>query len=81
MKYTDDIKYTFSSNLLSLWEDSGKADPQRVMIFGTRENMVVLIESTEWFVDGTFDVSPNVFKQLLTINVVYNGLNLPLVYA
>lgn len=76
----DEMKYTFSSKLF-LWDDSGKLDAQRIIIFATRENIELLSESNEWFIDGTFSVSPDIFKQLVTLNVIYSGMNLPLVYA
>ncbi|CAF0812115.1 unnamed protein product [Brachionus calyciflorus] len=34
-----------------------------------------------WCIDGKFDISPSLFKQLFTINVLLNGRNLPLLYA
>jgi hypothetical protein len=40
-----------------------------------------LSEIHEWYVDGTFAISPSLFKQVFTINVIFNGKNLPLVYA
>lgn len=37
--------------------------------------------TNEWYFDGTFDVSPELFKQVVTINIIFRGKNLPLVYA
>ena len=33
------------------------------------------------FVDGTFDVSPLLFRQLFTIHAIISGRNIPLVYS
>ena len=43
--------------------------------------MEILSESDHWYCDGTFDVSPTVFKQLYTIQIIKNGVLFPLVYA
>ena len=53
----------------------------RVIVFSTTKNFEILKNSTEWYCDGTFDVSPLLFKQVYTINVIMNGKNLPMVYA
>lgn len=41
----------------------------------------ILNDSSEWYVDGTFSVSPVLFKQVLTLNVIFRGRNLRLVYS
>ncbi|CAF0984018.1 unnamed protein product [Brachionus calyciflorus] len=33
------------------------------------------------YVDGTFQVAPLLYKQVVTVNVIYRGKNLPLVYS
>ena len=60
----------------------------RVLVFATRRNIEILCESSLWFLDGTFDVSPNIFVQVFTIlglrrrNVEEGeGVAVPLVYA
>ncbi|RNA31545.1 hypothetical protein BpHYR1_018914 [Brachionus plicatilis] len=61
--------------------DSGSVDPQRIIIFGTTKNLELLNSKSTWFIDGTFDISPDVFTQLFTFNIIKGGKNLPLVYA
>ena len=40
---------------------------ERVIVFGTNENLKYLFRSNIWFLDGTFKVSPNIFFQLFSI--------------
>lgn len=77
----DELKKTIKSELLFLWDESGKTDPLRVIIFSTTINIDKLDECQEWYVDGTFEVSPLLFKQVITVNVIFNGKNLPLIYS
>ena len=64
-----------------LYADSGLADPNRVIIFATPTNIQFLKAHATWFGDGTFAVSPSLFYQLYTINIITKGKNLPLIYA
>ena len=52
-----------------------------MMIFATEKNLQLLSENRRWLCDGTFDAAPILFKQLLTLHIIKNGKNLPLVYA
>ncbi|RMZ99549.1 hypothetical protein BpHYR1_012475 [Brachionus plicatilis] len=61
--------------------DSGCEDEERILIVSTRENIEFLNSESVWYVDGTFEISPDIFKQLFTINVIKNNRNLPLVYC
>lgn len=61
--------------------DSGYEDEERIIILSTRENIEFLNSESVWYVDGTFEISPDIFKQLFTINVIKNNRNLPLVYC
>ncbi|CAF1121885.1 unnamed protein product [Brachionus calyciflorus] len=61
--------------------DSGSVDRERIIIFGTTKNLELLNSESTWFVDGTFDISPDVFIQLFTVNIIKGGKNLPLLYA
>jgi hypothetical protein len=38
-------------------------------------------KTKNWYCDGTFAVSPKLFKQLYTINVIVGNKTLPMVYA
>ena len=62
-------------------DDSGKEDSSRILIFATSDNIELLNSTNEWYFDGTFDVSPELFKQVVTINIIFRRKNLPLVYA
>jgi hypothetical protein len=62
-------------------DDSGEDDEERIMLFSTETNIKWLMKHHEWYVDGTFEIAPDLFKQLFTIQIVVNGYNLPLVYA
>lgn len=69
-------------------DNSEAEDRQRVIVYATRRNIEILCESSIWFCDGTFEVSPNIFTQVFTIlglrrrNVENGeGVAVPLVYA
>lgn len=51
------------------WEDSGTDDPERILIFTTKENLKLLGRNPNWFCDGTFDISPTLLTQLNAILV------------
>lgn len=61
--------------------DSGADDPERVIVFGTVDNIKWLKQNPQWFIDGTFDICPKLFLQLFTIQITKNAYTLPLVYA
>ncbi len=56
-------------------------DTDRILVFATEKNFIILNKNPHWFGDGTFDVSPLLFKQLYTINVIESGKNLPMIFA
>ncbi|EEC02255.1 hypothetical protein IscW_ISCW001072, partial [Ixodes scapularis] len=43
--------------------DSGAGDSDRLFLFATDKNLQLLSQYTNWFADGTFDVSPSLFHQ------------------
>ena len=47
--------------------DSGQGDADRIFIFGTNQSLQLLLQSQNWFVDGTFKVCPQIFFQIYTI--------------
>lgn len=67
----ENLKYTLESNQLFLWDDRGANDLNRVLMFSCDKNIEILNENKIRFVDGTFDIAPAEFKQVLTINVVW----------
>ena len=48
----------------------------RLIIFGTRESISFLENSSDWFNDGTFSVAPPGFTQLYTLHGLRDGRNL-----
>lgn len=63
-------------------EDGEEVDERdRVMVFGTRNNLRLLGKSVKWFSDGTFKVAPLLFLQLLTIHGMFNDHAVPFIYA
>ena len=60
------LKYTYNNEYF-IWQDSGYGDPQRVFIFATEANIKLLASYNEWYMDGTFEVSPLIYKQMYNI--------------
>ena len=61
--------------------DSGKSDKNRVIFFSTDENLKLLSTNNDWYMDGTFDIAPAIFKQVYTIHILFRGTTLPMLYA
>lgn len=60
--------------------DSG-ASNNRMIVFGTRENLRKLAHHRDWYMDGTFSSSPALFAQLFTIHFLENRSAFPMVFA
>jgi len=87
------FKQTIAGDQFLLYDSFEDIDYQltcgRIIIFATKENLRILMNSPTWFVDGTFKVVPTIFFQLFTIlgptTQTTNGtdqvIGLPLVYA
>jgi hypothetical protein len=64
------------------WDDSGRSDDTRVILFTTEANLRLMQSHRDLLVDGTFDLAPKrVFKQVYTIHIIYKNKGLPLVYG
>jgi len=61
--------------------DSGVGDNNRILIFGTMQNLSILSTCRTWLADGTFDTAPSLFSQIYTIHGIKHGHTFPLVYA
>jgi hypothetical protein len=72
---------TLDGKELFYFHDTGTEDPQRIIIFTTKENLKWLGKLRDWLGDGTFDIAPKTFRQLYTIHGLKNHKTLPLVYA
>jgi hypothetical protein len=53
----------------------------RILTFGTRNNLDLLKEFTHWSVDGTFKACPGVFYQIFVIHAFIDLKALPMLYA
>lgn len=78
-----EIPYEYKNTLdgsAFLLFDSGPC-PDRILMYSTHRNLQLLDCAQQWYADGTFKVSPNLFYQLYTIHVFINGACVPLVYG
>lgn len=53
----------------------------RILIFSTRDNLELMVNSHHWLADGTFSTVPVRFTQLYTIHCVQHSNVVPTVYA
>ena len=53
---------------------------QRILIFTTDDNLMMLKNSPIWAVDGTFSVVPSIFVQLFTIHIFHDEMVKQLFY-
>lgn len=74
------LQKTSRGEMFLLW-DSGSNDANRIIMFGTRNNIDILQEFRHWCVDGTFKVAPKFFCQMFTIHSLVDGKAVPLIYA
>ena len=61
--------------------DSGFGDPDRLIIFGTEKNIIILKSNGVWYGDDTFSISPELFYQVYTANVIIRGKNLSMCFV
>ncbi|KAK3913130.1 PKS-NRPS hybrid synthetase [Frankliniella fusca] len=54
---------------------------KRTLVFASKAGLKALTRSLTWQLDGTFETSPDIFAQILTIHGEYREHMLPLVYA
>lgn len=59
--------------------DSGPG-VQRIIIFTTRKNLDLMVNTQHWFADGTFKSTPPLFQQLYTIHGIKYNAVVPTVY-
>ena len=76
----DALISTMRNSNFILW-DSGEDDVNRILMFGTEENLVILEQHRHWFMDGTFKVAPEMFFQVFTIHALVDKSALPLIYV
>ncbi|RNA15738.1 hypothetical protein BpHYR1_039360 [Brachionus plicatilis] len=80
IKIPNKLSLTYSGNQFVFF-DGGQDDENRIIVLATDENLNVLKNIKIWCVDGTFEITPTLFYQLFTINVIESGRNIPLLYA
>ena len=61
--------------------DSGVGDVNRILLFATDQGINLLSTSDNWFGDGTFDVSPDIFFQVYTVHTMCHGKVVPCLYG
>ncbi|CAF3984236.1 unnamed protein product, partial [Rotaria sp. Silwood1] len=67
-------------NEIFLRIDTGPG-PDRMLIFSSPEQCSILASSTEFLVDGTFDIVPDIFYQLYVIHAVHREHVIPVVFC
>lgn len=77
----DDLKTTIGDqNRQFLLFDVAEHD-ERILCFGTVENVKKLSECPQWYLDGTFKTAPRLFRQIYTIHGAVNSTTFPFIYA
>lgn len=76
----EEFQKTFRGDSFLLY-DSGNEDQNRIIIFGTNNNLSLLKEFCDWSVDGTFKVAPIFFYQVYTIHCLVDRKAVPMIYA
>lgn len=64
-----------------LLHDSGYGHADRILIFGTENNLSLLRRAHLWLVDGTFKTAPRLFYQLYTVHCIFESETFPVLYA
>jgi hypothetical protein len=57
------------------------SEPDRIIVFVTRDDFEEMARSSRWFMDGAFKTTPLLFAQVYTIHVLKQGQTLPMVFA
>jgi hypothetical protein len=76
----DALRNTLRNAAFVLW-DSGEDDVNRILMFGTEENLDILEQHRHWFMDGTFKVAPEMFFQVFSIHALVDKSAAPLIYV
>ena len=56
-----------------LYDSGAESGNQRIVIFGTQDNVELLSSATVWLADGTFKTVPSLFYQLYVIHALKGG--------
>lgn len=60
--------------------DNGQDANNRVIAFATEDHPRLLAEVDTFFMDGTFDTAPPLFKQIFTIRIAFSTIHITAVY-
>ena len=66
---------------LSLIFDSGVQHNERILIFATQQGIHFLSSNSNWFMDGTLKLCPEIFYQIYIIRALNNNQVFPCVFA
>ena len=65
----------------SFSEEESDSERERILIFASKQGLRALARSQVWLMDGTFKVVPSLFYQLYTVNILKEGVTMPMVYC
>lgn len=57
-----------------LLHDNGTDAEERILVFGTDNELQLLVDADTWFLDGNFKLAPKPFLQLYVIRIKKNGV-------
>lgn len=72
LRFTGRYSRTESGKDFILYDQYEDGDTNRVVIFGTKDNLDFLVRCQGIFMDGIFSVAPPLFSQLYTIHGNFN---------
>ena len=82
MNMPDVIRFTGpQNNEQFLISNTLQAGEKGSLLFCTETALRLLADNTQWFMDGTFKVAPDMFRQLFTLHVLKSGKVLPCAYG
>ena len=77
----DTLRHTMRNAANFVLWDSGEDGANRILMFGTDENLNTLEQHRHWFMEGTFKVAPSLFFQIFTIHALVDRSAVPLIYV
>lgn len=75
----DSLKVAANGDMFLLHDD-GPSVKERIICYGTKQNMEQLKQSDKWLCDGTFAVCPKLFYQLWVVHATVESKVLPFAY-
>lgn len=62
----------------NFYYDDSSSKGDRMIVFTTKKNLELLSTHRNWFMDGTFDITPTFFTQLYTIHIIIEKRSFPM---